>query len=117
MRGPLAGDPRAAVIRVDEYNAANDIACDVLVIGAGTGGVAAALAAARAGCSVCLVEETDWLGGQFTSQGVGALHEHPHIGTFGGNASYYRLRRALRDHYPKQASQPGLTPDFKPSSA
>ena len=116
MRVPLAGDPRAAVIRVDEYNAANDIACDVLVIGAGTGGVAAALAAARAGCSVCLVEETDWLGGQFTSQGVAALDEHPHIETFGGTASYYRLRRALRDHYRTIAAEPGLAPDFNPGN-
>src|SRR5262249_47881393 len=89
-----------------------DVPCDVLVVGGGTGGVAAALAAARRGCSVCLVEETDWLGGQLTSQGVAALDEHLHIETFGGTASYYRFRDALRDHYRTWASAAGAGPDF-----
>ncbi|MFM2475429.1 FAD-dependent oxidoreductase, partial [Burkholderia cenocepacia] len=43
---------------------------DVLVVGGGLGGVAAALAAARAGRSVVLTEEYAWLGGQLTSQAV-----------------------------------------------
>ncbi len=43
------------------------------------GGVAAALAAARRGCRTCLLEETDWLGGQLSAQGVSALDEHEHI--------------------------------------
>jgi hypothetical protein len=116
MRVPVVGDPRVAVVRVDECSAVDNIACDVLVIGGGTGGVAAALAAARAGCGVCLVEETDWLGGQFTSQGVAALDEHPYIETFGGTASYYRLRRALRDHYRAIASESGLAPGFNPGN-
>ena len=73
--------------------------CDILVVGGGTGGTAAALAAARAGRDVVVVEETDWLGGQMTSQGVSALDEHEHIETFGGTASYYALRNALRAHY------------------
>ena len=63
------------------------------------GGVAAALAAARRGCRTCLLEETDWLGGQLSAQGVSALDEHEHIEAFGGTASYYALREALRDHY------------------
>jgi NADPH-dependent 2,4-dienoyl-CoA reductase/sulfur reductase-like enzyme len=44
--------------------------CDVLIVGGGTGGVAAALAAAGAGHRVILTEETDWIGGQFTAQAV-----------------------------------------------
>ena len=51
---------------------------DVLVIGGGLGGVAAALRALEAGCTVCITEQTDWLGGQATSQGVAALDE-PHV--------------------------------------
>ena len=47
-----------------------ELRCDILVAGGGTGGVAAALAAAEAGRSVILTEETDWLGGQLTSQAV-----------------------------------------------
>jgi len=71
----------------------------VLIAGGGTGGVAAALAAARAGRRVVLLEETDWLGGQMTSQGVSALDEHEFIESFGGTARYYELRNALRKHY------------------
>ncbi|MGL4421568.1 MAG: FAD-dependent oxidoreductase, partial [Gemmataceae bacterium] len=42
---------------------------DVLIIGASTGGVAAALAACRAGAKkVILTEPTAWIGGQLTSQ-------------------------------------------------
>src|SRR4051794_39245932 len=37
--------------------------CDVLIVGGGTGGTAAAIAAAEAGRTVCLLEDTDWLGG------------------------------------------------------
>src|SRR5260370_4899839 len=73
--------------------------CEVLVAGGGMGGVAAALAAARAGRSVLLTEETDWLGGQMTTQGVSALDEHRFIESFGGTASYLDLRRAIREIY------------------
>ena len=78
---------------------ARDVDCEILILGGGTGGTAAALAAARGGRDVVIVEETDWLGGQLTSQGVSALDEHEHIETFGGTASYYALRNALRAHY------------------
>jgi len=40
---------------------------DVIVVGAGTGGTSAAIAAARHGASVLLVEETGWVGGQMAS--------------------------------------------------
>lgn len=45
---------------------------EVLVVGGGTGGVAAALTAARAGAQTVLVSETPWLGGMLTSAGVAA---------------------------------------------
>jgi NADPH-dependent 2,4-dienoyl-CoA reductase/sulfur reductase-like enzyme len=51
---------------------------NVLIVGGGLGGVAAALAATRRGASVMLSEETDWLGGQLTTQGV-PPEEHPWI--------------------------------------
>ena len=47
-----------------------ELACDIAVIGGGTGGCAAALAAARNGMRVILTEETGWIGGQLTSQAV-----------------------------------------------
>jgi hypothetical protein len=71
---------------------------DVAVIGGGLGGVAAALAAARAGASVVLTEETAWIGGQLTSQAV-PPDEHPWIEQFGSTASYRALREGIRDYY------------------
>src|SRR5947199_1583635 len=47
-----------------------DIECDVLVVGASLGGVAAAIRAAAMGSSVVLIEESQWVGGQLTAQGV-----------------------------------------------
>lgn len=43
---------------------------DVLVVGSGPGGLAAALAAARAGADVCLVERFGCFGGNITTVGV-----------------------------------------------
>jgi hypothetical protein len=76
----------------------NSLHADVLVVGGGLGGVAAALAALRRGRSVLLTEETDWLGGQLTSQGV-PPDEHPWIERFGASRSYRRLRDAIREEY------------------
>jgi hypothetical protein len=72
--------------------------CDIAVIGGGTGGVAAALAALRMGCRVVLSEETDWIGGQLTSQAV-PPDENRWIEQFGGTRSYRRLREDIRDYY------------------
>ncbi|MYQ81999.1 MULTISPECIES: FAD-dependent oxidoreductase [unclassified Streptomyces] len=71
---------------------------DVLVVGGGTGGVAAALGALRAGRTVILTEEYDWLGGQLTSQAV-PPDEHTWIEQFGATASYRALRDGIRDYY------------------
>jgi hypothetical protein len=48
---------------------------DVIIAGGGTGGFAAAVQAARMGCNVLLVEETDWLGGQMSAAGVATMDE------------------------------------------
>jgi NADPH-dependent 2,4-dienoyl-CoA reductase/sulfur reductase-like enzyme len=83
--------------------AGRELRCDVAVIGAGTGGVAAALAALRNGIRVVLTEETDWVGGQLTSQMV-PPDEHPWVEQFGGTRLYReyrsRIRSYYRDHYP-----------------
>lgn len=71
---------------------------DILIAGGGLGGVAAALAACRAGRTVVLTEETDWIGGQLTSQAV-PPDEHPWVEQFGTTAAYRRLREGIRDHY------------------
>ena len=103
LRVPASGDASLAVLPVEPPaawpEAARAESCEILIAGGGTGGVAAALAAARSGRRVVLLEETDWLGGQMTAQGVSALDEHEHIESFGGTRSYYELRARLREHY------------------
>ena len=114
LRVPASGDPGVAVRKVASGPPEGEIDCEVLVAGGGMGGVAAALAAARRGCRTCLLEETDWLGGQLSAQGVSALDEHERIESVGGTASYYALRGALRDHYRQDAGAAGSRPDFNP---
>lgn len=75
-----------------------DSACDVLIIGGGIGGCAAALAAARLGCTVIMTEETDWIGGQLTSQAV-PPDENRWIEKFGGTRLYREFRTRVRDYY------------------
>jgi hypothetical protein len=72
--------------------------CEILVVGGGLGGVAAALAATARGHSVVLSEPTDWLGGQLTSQAV-PPDEHRWIERYGCTASYRKLRDGIRAHY------------------
>jgi len=114
MRVPASGDPGTAVLKVQAQAPSREVDCEVLVVGGGMGGVAAALAASRRGLRTCLLEETDWLGGQLSAQGVSALDEHEHIESAGGTASYYALRKALRDHYRGHAGAAGKRPDFNP---
>ncbi len=78
--------------------AARELTCDVLVVGGSFGGVSAALAAARMGRSVILTEETNWIGGQATTQGV-PPDEHPWIEHFGRTQSYADFRTGVRDYY------------------
>src|SRR6266567_3020979 len=78
--------------------AAREFRCDVAVIGGGVGGCAAALAAARNGMRVILTEETDWIGGQLTSQAV-PPDEHAWIESFGCTRAYRDYRERVRDYY------------------
>ena len=53
---------------------------DIVVVGGGTSGVAAAIQASRMGADVLLVEQTEWLGGMLTAAGVSATdgnHQMP----------------------------------------
>jgi hypothetical protein len=48
---------------------------DVVIAGAGMGGIGVAVQAARMGRSVLLMEETDWIGGQATAAAVTSMDE------------------------------------------
>jgi hypothetical protein len=71
---------------------------DVVIAGGGLGGCAAALAALRNNLNVILTEETDWIGGQLTQQGV-PPDEHRWIETHGAPPSYRNFRSRVRDYY------------------
>ncbi|MCC7409632.1 MAG: FAD-dependent oxidoreductase [Phycisphaeraceae bacterium] len=83
-----------------------EMRADILIVGGGVGGCAAAMAATSMGRSVVLTEPTDWLGGQLTSQAV-PPDEHPWIEQFGCTALYRRYRELVRayyrEHYPLTA--------------
>lgn len=71
------------------------ISYDVLVLGEGTGAVAAAIQSARSGAKTLLVNPLPWLGGMLTSAGVSATdgnHQLP-AGLWG------EFRGLLRQHY------------------
>lgn len=71
---------------------------DLVIAGAGLGGCACALAALHNGLRVIMTEETDWIGGQLTQQGV-PPDEHRWIETHGATALYRSFRTALRGYY------------------
>ena len=78
----------------------NDLKADVIIIGGSLGGCAAALSSLKSGLKVILCEETDWLGGQLTSQGV-PPDEHKWIEKFGCTRSYREFRNLVRKFYKK----------------
>ncbi|HVT13750.1 MAG TPA: FAD-dependent oxidoreductase [Fimbriimonadaceae bacterium] len=87
--------------------------CDILIVGGGVGGVAAALAACSLGHRVVLTEETDWIGGQLTAQAV-PPDEHPWIEEFGCTARYRDYRNGVRQYYRDHTPLHPQAPDFNP---
>lgn len=75
-----------------------ELETEILIVGGGLGGCAAALAATEAGFSAVLTEETDWIGGQLTVQAV-PPDEHGWIERFGRTATYRQFRNRVRSHY------------------
>ncbi len=88
----------AGLLAGPRLSAAGERPADIVIIGGGVGGVAAALAAARSGRSVVLTEETDWIGGQLTQQAV-PPDEHRYIEEFGATRAYREYRTRVRDYY------------------
>jgi hypothetical protein len=95
-----------------------EIEADLVIAGGGMGGCACALAALRNGLRVIMTEETDWIGGQLTQQGV-PPDEHRWIETHGATSSYrdfrVRLREYYRRHYPLTEAA-GNRPDLNPGN-
>ncbi len=83
-----------------------ELKTDVLIVGGGVGGCAAAAAVTSLGYHAILTEPTGWLGGQLTSQAV-PPDEHPWIERCGCTTRYRRFRQAIRDRY---RTHPNLLP-------
>ncbi len=94
---PLLG--RWTLLGGQAAESAQELSADVVVVGGGTGGCAAALGAARSGKRVIMTEETDWIGGQLTAQGLSAPDEHPYIEECGRTKSWADYRKLVRDFY------------------
>jgi len=78
----------------------NNLRANLVICGASLGGCAAALAALRNHLTVIMTEETDWPGGQLTSQGV-PPDEHQWIETHGATKLYREFRDQIRNYYRK----------------
>ena len=80
----------------EEKNSGFD--ADLIIVGGGLGGCAAALSALRNNLRVIMTEETDWLGGQVSQQGV-PPDEHQWIETHGCTKLYREFRNKIREYY------------------
>ncbi|GAB4187466.1 MAG: FAD-dependent oxidoreductase [Coleofasciculaceae cyanobacterium] len=77
-----------------------EVPCDILVVGGGLAGAAAAYEGLLAGRTVCLTEITDWVGGQISSQGTSALDERPtQRSRLFYSRGYLELRNRIKDFY------------------
>jgi hypothetical protein len=76
------------------------VECQLLVVGGGLSGTAAAYEALLMGKTVCLTEITDWVGGQISSQGTSALDERPtQRSQLFYPRGYLELRERIEKHY------------------
>lgn len=116
LKNRIAGEPNMALV---------DLECDLLVAGGGMAGICAALAAARHGAKVILVQDRSRLGGNASSEVrmhiVGADHHGNRSGwREGGILEELRLENAMRNPqhawelfdfmlYDKVVSEPNIT--------
>jgi hypothetical protein len=94
----FAGDTSSEVRKSSLADGTEELTADVVIAGGGLGGFAAAMASLRNNQSVILTEETDWIGGQITQQGV-PPDEHMWIEKYGGTQLYRDFRNAVRQYY------------------
>jgi len=106
-----------AAVLPSAANAEETMACDVAVIGAGTGGCSAAIQAARMGMTVLLLEPSDWVGGQMTGAAVSTMDDK----TFTRTGLYLEFINKIRENYKRMGKNTntcywgGDTIAFEPS--
>jgi len=85
------------------FGRGEEVSADLLVVGGNESGVAAAVQAARLGVkNVVLVNDIDWLGGQFSAEAVGAPDEwtfyHGKKVNFPRSGMFLEIINAIRAH-------------------
>ncbi|WP_372947057.1 FAD-dependent oxidoreductase [Mariniphaga sp.] len=95
---PLIINAEQTKTREKKFSKPKELSADVIIAGGSLGGCAAAIAACRNGLNVIITEETDWIGGQVSQQGV-PPDEHRWIETHGAPASYRDFRNRIRNFY------------------
>ncbi|MDF2670123.1 MAG: dependent oxidoreductase [Paenibacillus sp.] len=92
---------------------------DIVIVGGSLGGCAAALTAASMGKTVLMTEETEWIGGQLTSQAV-PPDENRWIEQFGCTKNYRRFREGIRSYYRRNlplTAEAAASPNLNPGNA
>lgn len=84
-----------SIISCKKAQSPEEITTDILVIGGTTSGTSAGISSAREGVKVLIVEETPWLGGMFTAQGVGACDGNHNL----HSGIWNEFREKLRNRY------------------
>ncbi|GAB4549957.1 MAG: FAD-dependent oxidoreductase [Pleurocapsa sp.] len=78
------------------------VECEILIVGGGLAGTAAAYEGLLAGKTVCMTDITDWMGGQISTQGTSALDERETQRSLSFYPrGYLELRQRIKDYYGK----------------
>lgn len=81
------------------------IECDFVILGGSTSAISSALVSSENGASVCLIEPTNWLGGQITTEAVPAIDFAHHTIKEGNNQylvwKYGRLKENISPSFHK----------------
>ncbi|MCL1875463.1 MAG: FAD-dependent oxidoreductase [Synergistaceae bacterium] len=77
---------------------------DVVIAGAGAGGITAAIQAARIGATVLVVEESSWIGGQMTAAGVTTMDDISDQ----KSGIYLEFTRAIEKFYQERNKSPNM---------
>lgn len=92
---PIASAQTPAIPTPDET-----VECEILILGGGLAGTAAAYESLQLGRTVCMTEITDWIGGQLSAQGTTALDEaNRQRALLFYAAGYKELRDRIEDKY------------------
>ena len=77
---------------------------DVVVAGAGAGGITAAIQAARMGADVLVIEESSWIGGQMTAAGVTTMDDMSNQ----RSGIYREFIRSIEEFYRERNKSPRI---------